>query len=160
MMSIPDLARQILSDMWEYGRLVLILVGVMAAWGFIISRFEDDREQSNTQGGLVLIALGTVGVFVLFSFLNVQAENILTLMRVSPAWGSFTSAVVFSAVVVFGITAYRYFAAKRTEEAITITGASEQMPRRAITNTIKLSWLIVFLLSFASIIWLWRLAKG
>jgi len=159
-MSVPELARQILSDMWEYGRLVLILVVVMAAWGFMISRFEDDREQSNTQGGLVLIALGTVGVFALFSFLNVQAENILALIRVSRAWGCFTSAVVLSAVVAFVITSYRYLAASRIEKAITITGASAQTPQRAITNTIKLSWLIVVLLLFASTIWLWRLAGG
>ncbi len=159
-MSVPELASQILSDMWEYGRLVLILVATMAAWGFIISRFEDDPEQSNTQGGLVLIGLGTAGVFVLFSFLNVQAGNIFALMRDSPAWGVFTSAALFTTVVVFGITAYRYLAASRKEEAITITGASEQMPRRAITNTIKQSWLIVLLLLFASAIWLWCLARG
>jgi hypothetical protein len=158
-MNVPNLASQVLADIWEYGRVVMILVAFMAVYGFIIGK-KHAQEQSNAQGGLVLIALGTVGVFALFSFLNVQGGNLLALMKDSPAWGFFTSAVVLSLVVVSGITAYRLLVASRTEKAITITGPSEQMPQRTITNTIKLSWLIVLLLLFASVIWLWRLAGG
>jgi hypothetical protein len=158
-MSVSRIASQILADMWEYGRVVLILVAFMAVYGFIISR-KHAQEQSNAQGRLILIAFSTVGVFALLSFLNVQGGNILALMRDSPAWGIFTIAVVFSSAAVSGVTAYRYFAASHTENTITITGTSEQMPRRTITGTIKLSWLIVLLLLFASTIWLWRLARG
>jgi acyl-coenzyme A thioesterase PaaI-like protein len=158
-MNVPNLASQILADIWEYGRVVMILVAFMAVYGFIIDK-KHVQEQSNAQGGLILIALGTVGVFALFSFLNVQGGNLLALMKDSPVWGFFTSAVVLSLVVISGITAYRYLVAGRTEKAITITGPSEQMPQRTVTNTIKLSWLIVLLLLFASVIWLWRLAGG
>lgn len=159
MMSVPELASQILADMWEYGRVVLILVAFMAVYGFIISR-KQAKEQSNAQGGLVLIALATVGVFALFSFLNVQAGNIFALMRDSPTWGVFTSAALFTTVVVLAITAYRYLAARRTEEAITITGASQQTSERVVTNTIKVSLLVILLLLLASTIWLWHLARG
>jgi hypothetical protein len=158
-MSASQLASQILTDMWEYGRLVLIVVAVAAVSGFIIDH-KNDHEGSNATGGMVLIGLCTVGAFTLFSFLNVQGANILALMRDSPAWGTFTSAAVTSLVVVSGITAYRYLAANRSENTITITGTSEQMPRKTITGAIKLSWLIVLLLLFASTIWLWRLAGG
>ena len=43
-MNAAHLASQIISDLWEYGRLVIILVVAMSAWGFIIGRFEDDRD--------------------------------------------------------------------------------------------------------------------
>jgi hypothetical protein len=158
-MSVSGLASQILADMWEYGRVVLILVAFMAVYGFIISR-KHAQEQSNAPGGLVLIALGTVGVFALFSFLNVQGGNILALMKGSPAWGVFTSTVVFLVVAVSSTTVYRQLATKRRENAVTITGVSEQVPPKAITGTIRLCWLIVLILLSASAIWLWRLANG
>lgn len=158
-MSISRLASQILADAWGYGRVVLILVAFMAVYGFIIDK-KHAQEQSNAQGGLILIALGAIGVFALFSFLNVEGANVLALMRHSPAWGTFTSVVVFITVVVSGITAYRYYTASHTDTTLTIIGGAEQMPRRTITSTIRLSWLIVLLLLFTSTIWLWRLAGG
>ena len=157
-MSISDLAKQILSDMWAYGRLVLIIIGVMAAWGFIISRSEDDRE--NTQASLILIALATVGVFILFSFLNLQAGNIVALMHIKPAWGMFTSGVALSLIVVSGVTIYQYFAVNRAEKSFSITADDEQLPKTTLTNTIKLSWSVVVLLFLASVIWLRHLAAG
>ncbi|MBW4028719.1 MAG: hypothetical protein HIU93_15190 [Acidobacteria bacterium] len=158
-MSVSKLASEILADMWEYGRVVLILVVFMALYGFIISK-KHAQEKSNAQGGLVLIALGTVGIFALFSFLNVQGGNILALMKESPMWGVFTSSVVFLLLIVSSVTASRHFVARRKENAITITGVSEQVPRKTITGTIKLCWLVVLLLLCASAIWLWRLANG
>jgi uncharacterized membrane protein len=157
--NVSNLASQILADMWEYGRVVLILVAFMAIYGFIISK-KHDQERSNAPGGLVLIAVCTVGVFALFSSLNVQGANILDLIKDRPSWGIFTIAAVALLVVVSGITAYRYMVASRAQEAITITGASEQMLRRTIAAKVRVSWLIVLLLFFASAVWLWRLARG
>ena len=160
MMSAHDLARQILSDMWEYGRLVLILVFVTVAWGFVINLFDNDREQSNTQRVLISICLGSVGFFILFSFVNVQAGNIIALMQICPAWGIFTSIVALSIIAVAGMTLYRHLAASRREAPISITGSSEQLPQGTLTIILKLTWSVLALLLLTSVIWLWYLAKG
>ncbi len=159
MVDVPGIARQILSDMWEYGRLVLMLVFVLAAYGFVISRTEDDREQSNTQGILVLIGLGTVGSFILFSFLNIEGSNIITLIQARPAWGIFTSLMTLSVISVAALAIYRHLATNRRESAISITQAYENLPRKAPTITLKLAGSILVPLVLASIIWLWLIAK-
>jgi hypothetical protein len=158
MVNAPGIARQILSVMWEYGRVVLILVLVTAAWGFAISRSEDDREQSNTQGILVLIGLGSVGSFCLFAFLNIEGSNIATLIQARPAWGIFTSLVTLLLISLTALTIYRHFAANR--RVISITQTSESLPRKASTITLKLAGSILVPMLLASIIWLWLIAKG
>ena len=158
MVDAPGIARQILSDMWEYGRVVLILVLVTAAWGFVISRTEDDREQPNIPGILVLIGLGSVGSFCLFSFLNVEGSNITTLIQARPAWGIFTSLVTLLVISVTALTIYHHFAANR--KVISITQTSEDFPRKASAITLKLGWSILVPLLLASIIWLWHIAKA
>jgi hypothetical protein len=160
MVDVPGIARQILSDMWEYGRIVLIIVLVLAAWGFVIGRTEDDREQSNTQGGLVLIGLGSIGIFALFSFLNVRGSNIITLIQARPAWGIFTSFVTLLVISAAALTAYLHFAANRRAPAISITQTSNNFPLKASAAPLKLAWSILVPLLLASIIWLWYIARG
>jgi hypothetical protein len=158
-MNIHDLSGKILSDMWEYGRLVLILVGFLAAYGFVISRRNDEQERTNVPGELVLIGLSTVGIFVLFSFLNVQASNIIALMRAAPSWGCFSIGTTIAAIIVCGTTLYQYFADLRTEKASSILNTSEPMIT-GMNRSMKIAWLLIGFLLSASIVWLWHLSAA
>ncbi|MDP9112417.1 MAG: hypothetical protein M3O20_01905 [Acidobacteriota bacterium] len=89
-MDATNLAQQILADMWEFGRLILIVVGGAFGWGSILNRSEEKKERARIQKNLILIMLGMTIPFIAAAFLNVQFANIIALMRVKPAWGMFT----------------------------------------------------------------------
>jgi hypothetical protein len=156
MSDASDLASQILFDMWEYGRLVLILVIAGAAHGYWTSKSDNDSDRSKIPFRLVMFALSTVGVFVLFAFVNRDAADIIALMKIAPAWGSLTSIAILSTVILCGITGYRYLVEKRTEKAISISGTYEPPPP-SLTTALKVSWSAVVLSFVASTVWLWHL---
>ena len=158
-MNIHDIAGKILSDMWEYGRLVLILAAILAVYGVVISQRPDEEERASIPLGLVLIGLCTVGVFVLFSFLNIQASNIIALMRAAPLWGCFTVATCIATLVACGLTLYRYSAGLRSDRVGSIFDAPKATTN-VVTRSNMLAWLVVALLLTVSIIWLWRMANA
>jgi hypothetical protein len=158
-MDISNLARQILADMWEYGRIVLIIGFVAIVWGVLLGRYEDENERPPFQLGLLLIALGIVGGFALFSFLNVEAGNLIVLMRARPAWGIFTGfvALLMSSFVV--AIAYRSLTTKRKESAISIRDTAEALPKQFLSPGAKTMFMTLLLLAITSIAWLWLIAR-
>lgn len=157
-MNASTVAQNILGDMWEYGRLILIAGVVGLAWGSLLKRTEAPNEQNHFQVRLVLIVLGMVGPFVLFSFLNVEAGNIITLIYVKPAWGIFTCLVALSLFLFAAIAGYKLLVASRREPPLSIKGTTGE-PRHLFTRDVKLILSVLSLLTAASIFWLWRLAQ-
>jgi Na+/H+-translocating membrane pyrophosphatase len=157
--SASDIARQILSAMWEYGRLILIIVVVLAVWGTFLDRFEDENERSGITGAHVRIGLAIVGTFVLFSFLNVATANIIILMRVRPAWGLFTCLVAILVASVVVKIAYRQLTERRKEPVISVVESSEESTRVLFTTGIKLTCVSLALLAITDIVWLWQIGN-
>jgi hypothetical protein len=100
-----------------------------------------------------------ISPFALFSFLNVDAGNLITLMRAKPAWGIFTSLVALSVLLFFALAGYKLFAANRRESPLSISiRETARPPRQLFTRDVKLILSVLSLLMIASIFWLWRLA--
>jgi hypothetical protein len=154
-----DIARRILLDMWEYGRLVLIIVVALAVWGTFLDRFEDENERSGITGAHVRIGLAIVGTFVLFSYLNVEAANIIILIQVRPAWGLLTCLVAILAVSVVGMIVYRQLTKRRKESVISVVESSEESTCVLFTTGIKLTCLSLALLAIMDVVWLWQISK-
>ena len=157
-MHSSDLARQILADMWEFGRILLIVGCVSVMWGGWIARYEGDNERRSLQGGLLCFALGTVGSFVLFSFLNVEFGNLVSLMHASPAWGSFTGLVALLVCGFVLMIAYKRLVASRKAAPLSILETAEELPG-LYTRNIQWILMVLALLMLASIFWLWRIAQ-
>jgi hypothetical protein len=156
-MNASNLAQQILTDMWELGRVVLITAVGTATWGVFLRRFEDKNEQQSFQVGLLLITLGVVGGFALLVFLNVQSGNIVALMQLKPAWGLFTGLVASLVFLFIAMTAYKLLAANRREWPLSIRETT-RAPRQLYPRDTKLILSVLSLLTTASILWLWRMA--
>lgn len=156
-MNVPDVARQVLVDMWEYGRIVLIVGFVAIVWGIFLGRSEDENERPPLQLGLLLIGVGLVGGFALFSFLNVESSNLAILIRARPAWGGFTGFIVLVSALVTVMMAAKLFMARRSEASISIRPEGER-PSRSVLPRIKVSLIMLLSLILISFAWLWKIA--
>jgi len=157
-MDSSTLAKEILADGWEYGRLVLIAGIASAVWGVLLSRWGEEGDRSSFQFGLIRIVLVVTGGFCLFSFLNAQLENIIVLGRVEPAWGIFTALVAVSFGVCVAVAVYRTLDAERTASVLSLLDAVQEhklSPARKFMLVLS----IPALLAVVSIFWLWRIAN-
>ena len=158
-MDASNLAQQILSDVWELGRLILIVIAVGSAWGVVLRRPGEQNERFRFQTLLILIMLGMIGPFIAAVFFNLQTANIIALMRVKPGWGMFTALVALSAFLLLAITGYQLLATNRRKLPLSIREATGEPPQSLWPRKIKLTVLIQLLLISSSIFWLWRIAQ-
>ena len=158
-MDASNLARQILTDMWELGRVVLIEVAVAFAWGVTLSRSEEPNERFRFQEVLILIMLGMSGSFAAAVFFNLQSANLIALMRINPAWGFFTGLTALLVFLFLAIAGYRLLAANRRALPLSLRKTAEDLPRQSNPLKIKLIVSALFLLIGSSIFWLWRIAQ-
>lgn len=152
------IARQILSDMWEYGRILLIVVIAMAGWGVVLGRLEGEDDRVTTPSGLILIGLGIVGSFVTLSFLNVQASNIVALVKVKPVWGALTCLVALLVITIGWLISYRKIRQGRLEAALSLAASSSESKQVLFTRAVKVSCSVLLLLAIIDIAWLWKLS--
>ena len=158
-MNASELARQILTDMWEVGRVVLITAFGAASWGAFLKRYESKSEHRSFQVRLFFITLVPVGGFSLLAFLNVSTGNIIALMYVKPAWGTFTGLVALSVFLFVVMNAYKLLAARRNESPLSIRETAGELPRSLFSRGTKFTFAILSLLMIASIFWLWRITQ-
>ena len=69
-MDASNLAQQILTDLWEVGRVVLIEGAVAFVWSSTLKRSEEASERWHFQTLLILIMLGISGPFAAAVFFN------------------------------------------------------------------------------------------
>jgi hypothetical protein len=158
-MDASNLAQQILGDMWELGRPILIMIAVVSAWGSIYRRSEEQNERTRIQTLLVLVMLGMIGPFAAAVFFNLQSANLITLMRIKPAWGIFTALVALLVFPFLAIAGYRLLAASRRALPPSLRKTAGELPRQSNPRKIKLIVLVLSLLVSSSILWLWRIAQ-
>ena len=158
-MDASNLAQQILTDLWEVGRVVLIGGAVAFIWSSILKRSEEASERWHFQILLILIMLGITGPFAAAVFFNMEACNLITLMKIKPAWGIFTGLVALVVFLFLAITGYMILAANRRALPLSIRETVRELPRQLYSNKIKLIVLVLSLLISSSILWLWRIAQ-
>jgi len=158
-MDASNLAQQILTDLWEVGRVVLIGGAVAFIWSSILKRSEEASERWHFQILLILIMLGITGPFAAAVFFNMEAGNLITLMKIKPAWGILTGLVALVVFLFLAITGYMILAANRRALPLSIRETVRELPRQLYSNKIKLIVLVLSLLISSSILWLWRIAQ-
>ena len=124
-MDSSSVAREVLGDMWEYGRIVLIsLMGATYA-SMVSSRRATKGDRSQFIFGQVRSVLVIIGTFALFAFWNLQFGNIVTLIYAETAWGAFTVFVTVAMVLCLAIYGLKLLAAKRAETVLSIVDVSQ-----------------------------------
>ncbi len=156
-MDASNLAQQILTDLWEVGRVVLIEGAVAFVWSSTLKRSEEARWHFQTL--LILIMLGISGPFAAAVFFNMEAGNLITLMKIKPAWGIFTGLVALVVFLFLAITGYMILAANRRALPLSIRETVRELPRQLYSRKIKLIVLVLSLLISSSILWLWKIAQ-
>jgi len=159
-MDASNLAQQILSDVWELGRLILIVIAVGSAWGVVLRRPGEQNERFRFQTLLILIMLGMIGPFIAAVFFNLQTANIIALMRIKPAWGIFIGLVALLVLLFLVTTGFSWLAANRKTLPLSLRKTAGELPRSQNTRKIKLILFALSLLIGASIFWLWRIAQS
>jgi hypothetical protein len=158
-MNASALAHEIWGDLWEFGRIALILMcGLLWGW-FVRNRMGNDEGPSGLVG-VLLIAACSVGAFGLFVFLNIQIGDILRLARTAPLWGAFSALSLMAVVASVGLVAHRQLGTTHDETNLSILNV--QRPSASwFSSRGVLQGLCVALLS-ASILfgWLWLIAHG
>jgi hypothetical protein len=157
-MDASNLAQQILTDLWEVGRVVLIGGAVAFIWSSILKRSEAS-ERWHFQTLLILINLGITGPFAAAVFFNMEAGNLITLMKIKPAWGVFTGLVALVVLLFLATTGYMLLAANRSAMPLSIRETVRELPRQLYPRKIKLIALVLSLLVSSSILWLSRIAQ-
>ena len=158
-MDASNLARQILADLWELGRVVLIEGAIAFVWGSILKRSEEASERWHFQALLILIMLGITGPFAAAVFFNVEAGNIITLMKIKHAWAIFSGLVALVVFLFLAITGYMLLAANRRALPLSLHKTVRELPRQFYPRKIKLIALVLSLLISSSILWLWSIAQ-
>ncbi len=158
-MHASNLARQLLTDAWELGRLILVTIAVGSAWGAIVKRSEEQNERFRYQTLLVLIMLGIMGPFIAAVFFDLQTANIIALMRIKRGWGIFTGLVALLVLLFLVTTGLSLLAANRTVLPLSLRNAGGEMPPPFILRNIKMILLPLSMLIGSSIFWLWRIAQ-
>lgn len=159
-MDIAEIARKVLVDLWEYGRVVLIVVSVVAIWGLFLRRFAEEGDEDHSQTfGLLRIALTIVGGFAALSFLNLQLGNMLVIARANPAWGALTLSVVLLLALTVTFWVYRGWTYRVGNANLSVTKAVQPNAALLHDKIGKVAFLIITLMTAASIIWLWTMAN-
>ena len=158
-MNASALAQEIWGDLWEFGRVTLILMfGLL--WGWFVRNRAGSDEGAPGLVGILLIAACSVGALILFVFLNIEMGNILRLARIAPLWGAF-SVLSFTALIVsVGLVAYRQLGTTRDETNLSILNAPQPSSIWASSRRVLQCLCVALLSASISSGWLWLIAHG
>jgi len=159
-MNAIDLAQEIWGDLWEFGRVLLIVLCGLGWQSFRSGRLSN-REELSDLGKVIIIALCSTGAFCVFCFLNIQMNNILKLTKVAPLWGTFSGLSLAALVVAVGLMAHQQLGTTGDEIKLSILSAAEPYPRWWMSSTVLLIGLCFSALcALISAWWLWSMAHG
>ena len=155
-----NLAHEIWGDLWEFGRVLLIMVCGLGWQSFRSGRLSN-REELSDLGKVVLIALCSTGAFCVFCFLNVSMSNILELAKVAPLWGTFSGLSLAALMVAVGLIAHERLGTTGDEINVSILSTAEPSSKWWMSPTVLLIGLcIAAVCGMISAWWLWSIAQG
>ena len=157
-MGAAYLAHAIAADLWEFGRIVLILFGA-CCWNWLLWRGRSNSSASSL-AGLLLIATDSVGAFCLFSFLNIQMKNIRSLAHFAPLWAGFSAASVASIVLFIAFVTRQQLGATKPDGSISILDVTQPTVSWWNPRTILIGLFAAVVCGVASVIWLWLIGRG
>jgi hypothetical protein len=157
-MNVHNLASKILLDLWEYRRIVLIIGAVSIIWGLMLGRSEDDSERPTFQLGVFLIAVGIVGGFSIFSFLNADANKVIMLMQIERLWGFLTGVGVVLVMCCALALSIQLIKIKRASTAISISTTS-LAPENLVKPFLRNAMVTAAGFAIVSLAWLWWLTR-
>ena len=159
-MNAIDLAQEIWGDLWEFGRVLLIVLCGLGWQSFRSGRLSN-REELSDLGKVILIGLCSTGAFGVFCFLNIQMSNILKLMKLVPLWGTFSGFSLLALVAAVGLIAHQQLGTTGDEINVSILNAAEPSSKLRTSPAVLLIGLgIATLCGLISSWWLWSIAHG
>jgi hypothetical protein len=158
-MNASFLAQEIWADLWEFGRVLLIMVCGLGWQSFRFGRLRD-REELFDSANVILIGLCSVGVFCIFLFLNIQMSNILKLIKVAPLWGAFSSVSFVGIVAISGLIAHQQLGTTRDEMNLSVLNTTEPSSSWMSPKLLLIGLCVSTLSGLLAAWWLWSIAHG